>query len=160
MHNIRLRGPWEYLPLAHTLLLSDGSASQQTDDLPEGGRMRIPADWNAALGAFRGRVRFTRFFNLPTGLEKGDTVWLVVEPPDAWGEVRLNDGALGSVAAGEPAARYDVTDRLLERNELIIEVECPQVTPESAPLTRPDDRAEEDAGGLVGEVRLEIDAEF
>lgn len=158
MHTIRLRGPWEFLPLSHTRLLSGGETTRALEELPDGGRMQMPADWSAVLGNFRGRVRFTRFFNQPTGLGAKDTVWLVVEPPDAWGDVRLNDCALGSVAAGGPPARYDVTHGLLDRNELIIEVECPKVNNDSGPLARPAGRGNQAVGGLVGEIRLEIDS--
>ena len=69
-HVIRLRGPWEYCPLARTVMLADGSRRRETDDLPAAGRIIMPADWGATLGAdFHGRVSYLRRFGRPTGLD-------------------------------------------------------------------------------------------
>src|SRR4051794_4944409 len=98
-HVIRLRGPWEYLPLAKFVPQAEGGWTEQHADLPAAGRMHMPADWKETLGQdFRGRVRYTRHFNCPTGLEPHDRVWLVLEGVDARGEVILNSARLGPAA--------------------------------------------------------------
>lgn len=152
-HTIRLRGPWQCRPLARTVLIASGETASESGELPIGGRVEVPADWGGLLGAdFRGRVRYTRGFGIPTGIEPGQRLDLVVERVDAFGQVFLNGQPLGTVA--DTLARFDVTVLLKPRNELIIEVELPRLTPESAPLPRPG--REGLPGGLVGEVRLEI----
>ncbi len=156
-HVIRLAGPWEFLPLARTVLLPDGSTQAESGELPPGGKVQPPADWGATLGAdFRGRVRYRRRFGRPSGLAHNDRVDLVIDRVDAWARVTLNDAPLGEITAAQSCARYDVTARLEPRNELSVEVELPRQTPQSAPLPRGDRVGL--PGGLVGEVRLEIHA--
>lgn len=154
-HTIRLRGPWEYTPLARTTLLADGSRRVDPGPLPPPGQITMPADWGATLGAdFRGRVAYRRRFGRPTGLTSEDRVDLVITRVDAFGSVQLNGLALGEIADGAGAWRCDVTARLAARNELVVEVELPRVAPGGRPLNR----ADRDAlpGGLIGDVRLEI----
>jgi hypothetical protein len=152
---IRLRGPWQYRPLARTVLLADGSTRETAGVLPPPGRVHMPADWGQTLGAtFRGRVQYRRDFGCPTGLEAGDRVELVIERVDAFGVVVFNTRSLGQIHAGGEKASFDVTSWLRRRNELLIEVELPEVTSASAPLSRPG--REGLPGGLVGEVRIEI----
>lgn len=152
-HTIRLRGPWQCRPFARTVRLASGESAAEVGELPTGGRAEMPADWGALLGAgFRGRVRYTRGFGLPTGIEPEQRLDLVVDAVDAFGQVSLNGQLLGSV--GSEIARFEVTALLKPRNELVIEVELPRLTPESAPLPRPG--REGFPGGLIGEVRLEI----
>jgi beta-galactosidase/beta-glucuronidase len=128
MHTIRLHGPWDFQPL--------GAA----DDLSLAGRIVIPADWSESLGAdFRGRVRYTRHFHRPTGLDEGQRVYLSIDGVVRSGIVSLNGETLGAVEATGGPFRFDVTDRLALRNALVIEVES---------LEQP--------GGLTGGVRLEI----
>ena len=74
---------------------------------------------------------------------------------DAYGDVVLNETTLGEVRCDSMPGRFDVTATLTDRNQLVIEVELPRTDDDSAPLTRPAGR-EQLAGGLVGEVRLEI----
>ena len=63
--------------------------SRSTDEFAGRGTMTMPADWCGSLGAdFLGRVRYRRNFQKPTGLESGERVWLVVEPPRSRGTVR------------------------------------------------------------------------
>ncbi len=154
-HIIRLRGPWEYRPLARTFLLPGGSSRTENNELPPPGRIAMPSDWSATLGPdFRGRVAYHRRFGRPTGLGAADRVELVVERVDALGSVRLNGETLGEIPAGGQAWRCDVTARLAPRNELIVEVELPQGADRSPPIPRPGRAGL--PGGLVGEVRLEI----
>jgi hypothetical protein len=155
-HVIRLRGPWHYEPLARTALAGNGKTVVEPGELPPAGRTHLPNDWGESLGRdFRGRVRYTRHFNRPTGLDGSQHVCLVVEQVDALGHVSLNGELLGEVSA-PTSARFDVTHRLARHNELVIEVELPRVTGQCSVLARPAGR-EDQPGGLVGEVRLEID---
>ncbi len=154
-HIIRLRGPWQYQPLARTIRMADGSSQNESGNLPPPGRAKMPADWGESLGAdFRGRVLYTRTFNRPTGLDEGQRVDLVVEQVDAFGVVSLNGQPLGEVGLSDTAPRFDITALLQPHNELRIEVELPRLTADSAPLVRPG--RENLPGGLIGEVRLEI----
>ena len=133
MHPIRLRGPWDYQPLS--------AASGDAANLPAAGRVRMPCDWAASLGsAFRGRVLYQRHFGCPTSLGPGDRVDLVFGAVRTAATARLNDRPLVDFS-GPNGARIDVTSRLAERNLLEVVVEH---------------LAGELAGGLVGEVRLEI----
>lgn len=66
---------------------------------------------------------WVRRFGRPTGVEPGDTVWLVVEAAGGCRAV-LNGEQLPAVAAGEPLRR-DVTERLHPRNELSLAGEGP-----------------------------------
>lgn len=154
-HIIRLRGPWEYRPLARTVMLADGSRRHETDELPAPGRIAMPADWGATLGAdFRGRVSYSRRFGRPTGLGAADRVELVIDRVDAFGWAALNGEGLGEIAAGGQPWRCDITARLRPRNELVVDVELPQLTADSPSLARPG--RDGLPGGLIGEVRLEI----
>jgi hypothetical protein len=79
---------------------------------------------------------------------------LVLDCVDAFGCAALNGQELGEIAAGGQAWRCDITARLRPRNELVIEVELPQLAADSPAPARPG--REGLPGGLVGEVRLEI----
>ena len=154
-HTIRLRGPWEYRPLARTVRLADGSTQVESGELPAAGRLLLPADWGGTLGdGFRGRVAYLRRFGRPTGLTAADRVELVITRVDAWASVRLNGRTLGEIPAGGLLGRYDITRQLARRNELVVEVELPRLTDRSLPLARPGRAGL--PGGLVGEVRLAI----
>lgn len=115
----------------------------------------MPADWAAAFGDdFRGRVCYRRTFQMPTGLDEGQRVWLVVEPPRSRGTVTLGGEPLGFLGEGDPPGRYDITLRLREHNRLEIVVEHPALDDARASN---DDETAQSPGGLVGEVRLEIE---
>lgn len=114
----------------------------------------MPADWGKVLGPdFRGRVRFTRYFNCPTGLSQNQTVHLVAEQVDCHAELSINGQLLGS-QDGTAGGRYDVTPYLQSRNNLTIIVELPPAN--AARLPRPPGRTGL-PGGIPGEVRLEIE---
>ncbi|MEX2317647.1 MAG: hypothetical protein WD669_10885 [Pirellulales bacterium] len=149
MHTIRLRGPWQLEPVARFVPRPDGTYLPVKDDLPAAARATMPADWSASFGAdFLGRVRYHRVFQKPTGLEAGERVWLVVEPPTSRGTVSLGGMELGEVAHDGPPGRFEITKQLEDHNRLEVIVEHP--TPGGAcDCSRP--------GGLVGEVRLEIE---
>lgn len=154
-HSIRLRGPWEFEPLARTLLRADGSIIEQPGKVPPAGRAQLPCDWSATLGReFRGRVRYRRRFNRPTGLGPHERVFLVVEGVDAFGSVALNDRPLGPIRGYAVPASFDVTDLLAASNLLAVDVESPEATSGAAAPLRPG--RETAAGGPIDEVRLEV----
>ncbi|MCO6459349.1 MAG: hypothetical protein J5I93_28905 [Pirellulaceae bacterium] len=144
IHIIRLRGPWDYQPLARFITDAGGTWQEDSSDgLPAAGRQLMPGDWSGSIGAdFIGRVRFERAFHCPTNLAAGDRVDLVVEQVETRATVALNDASLGRISAGQRSWRAEITRLLRPRNRLSVVVEC---------------RGSCGAiGGLVGEVRLEI----
>jgi len=152
MHIIRLRGPWELEPVSRLVLRPDGAHCSTSSDLPSATRVKMPADWGEVLGRhFFGRVRYRRTFQKPTGLESGERVWLVVEPPRSHGVVELNHKRLGEVCG--QSARFDITEQLLGSNLLDIWVSHPPLDVRGTPS----DDGDTPPGGLVGEVRLEIE---
>jgi len=154
-HVIRLRGRWDFEPLARTVLLADGTTRSEPGTLPPAGRAQLPADWDELLGNdFRGRVRFGRHFNCPTGLTSRHQVTLTIEEVDAFGDAKLNDRSLGALAHARSPYRFEITSKLKQRNDLVVEIELPRLTKESASLERP--KESNLSGGWIGEVRLEI----
>jgi hypothetical protein len=156
MHVIRLRGPWEYEPLARVWVGAGGARREDRDSLPSAGRGQLPADWGLTLGAdFRGRVRYSRRFGLPTNLEPHEQVWLVAEGVDYSGTLELNGTALGEVTGYiGPPAEFNITRILSERNVLVFEIELANYEPGATVPHRPG--REHLPGGPIGEVRLEI----
>src|SRR5438876_11024114 len=132
-HRIRLRGPWEYEPLARW--------EGQTGDLPPAGRMVLPCRWQeGGLGDFAGRVRFRRRFGYPGRIDSHERVWLTFEGVDAVADVSLNGHILGRHEGASEPFEFEVTSLLRPRNELTVEVESAE------------------NGGLWGEVAMEIRA--
>ncbi len=116
-HVIRLRGPWDYEPLARVSVAADGARRETADNLPAAGRVHLPADWGLTLGSeFRGRVRYLRRFGLPTNLEPSDCVSLVIDGVDYFGAAMLNGTRLGELLGYTAAARFDVRALLAPRN--------------------------------------------
>jgi hypothetical protein len=156
-HPIRLRGPWEYEPLAWTRLRADGLIEALPREVPPPGRLLLPGDWGGVLGQeFRGRVRFTRSFNPPTGIDPGEQIWLLIEGVDYFGTATLNEQLLGDLWGYAEPHEYDISTLVGPRNRLVIEVDLPELAPDAPPLDRPG--REHLPGGLIGEVRLEIRA--
>jgi hypothetical protein len=154
-HIIRLRGPWDYRPLARTAILADGSGNCEMADLPGPGRITMPADEGAVRDADScGRVSYCRRFGRPTGLDAADRVELVIDRDDVLGCAALNGQALGEIADGGQPWRCDITARLQPRNELVIEVELPPRTASSVSPARPGRDCL--PGDPIGGVRLEI----
>lgn len=87
-------------------------------------RLREPWDREPRSG---GGTRYRRFFNLPTGLTPTTVVHIVCAGSTAATTAWLNDVALGDHAAEEPAWSHEVTENLLSRNELVIDVAAPAV---------------------------------
>jgi hypothetical protein len=155
IHIIRLRGPWQVEPLKRFVLQADGTYKPEDGGLPASRRMTMPADWTDFLGAqFLGRVRYRRTFNKPTGLDSGERVWLVVEPARSEACIVWKGDLVGHVWPGESTKRFDVTDRLEPHNEVEIIVDHPAL---NYMRSRVGDPLELGPGGLIGEVRLEIE---
>jgi hypothetical protein len=132
-HIIRLRGPWDYE------VLRQAAGPPVAAPL---GRLQIPCDWSATLGAeFRGLVRYRRFFNWTVPLDDPTKVTLAFDSVAQTATASLNGQPLGSFGPG-PAWR-SIEQLLQPRNELIVDVELLN----DAELP----------GGLTGEVRLEIE---
>jgi hypothetical protein len=155
VHVIRLRGPWQVEPLERYVPCGGRRYKRSIEGLPLSARMTMPADWSGICGnEFLGRVRYHRVFQTPTGLESGERVWLVIEPPRSRGVVTLNRKRLGEVVWGAQPGRYHITDLLEDHNRLEIVVEHPLL---DETLQCGDDDRTLLPGGLVGEVRLEIE---
>ncbi len=155
MHTIRLRGPWQLEPLARFVPLADGSYAAANDNLPPPDRVTMPADWSSSFGAdFLGRVRYHRIFQTPTGLDNGECVFLVVDQQQSSACITLADKLVGFVNPGEGTKRFDITDQLDDHNRLTIVVDHPDL---DCMRTTVGDPAQLPPGGLIGEVRLEIE---
>jgi hypothetical protein len=153
MHIIRLRGPWEIEALDRFVKRSFGGYQSRQASMPRE-RFQMPADWCETLGPdFLGVARYMRNFNRPTNLSS-ERVWLVVEPPRSCGRVQVNGRELGYARFGSPAARFDITPLLKDHNLVEIDVEHPELDDQG---NAPDDGSVFTPGGLVGEVRLEIE---
>lgn len=154
MHAIRLRGPWQLTPLARWSV-ADGRLVAQTQNLPAATETDVPADWSRALGSeFFGQVEYLRRFGLPTNLTADEQVLLVVDRVDWQATITLNGELLGRQTHADGSRRYDITRRLKPRNELRLVVELSPPVSNSA--VREAFECQGPAGGLVGEVRLEI----
>ena len=185
-HSIRLRGPWDYLPLARAELLAGGSIRSDDRDLPAGGTIAMPADWSAALGNdFRGLVRFTRRFAQPTGLSETSRVFLVIDNVDWQAAVTLNGQLLGHIQLANTSPALCLSISATPRPSLspfpplphTPALPCPArfdiksllaprneltidvVLPAVEAGASPFDRQEREgqSGGLIGLVRLEIE---
>jgi hypothetical protein len=156
-HIIRLRGPWELQPLTQWRRGADGPLLEVNDPLPPGGRLEMPSDWSPLLGAdYYGRVRHRRRFGRPTGLDSGQIVWLVCDGAAGAANVALNGAPLGALLGPTTPVRFDVTDRLLARNELVIDVEFLAIDTASIETAKQSSAVGPNCGGLTGDVRLEI----
>src|SRR5688572_20213709 len=102
-HTIRLRGPWQC-------------------DIGGGlRRIHIPAQ-RAAITSdeYDGRLLCYRRFGCPTCLDPHERVWLVIDQPARPGEAALNGAQLGIFQIAAAPTEFDITDRLKERNELVL----------------------------------------
>ena len=154
VHTIRLRGPWQIEPIARYVALGDGQFKASVENLPPATKDKMPADWSAALGSdFRGRVRYTRRFHEPAGLEELEEVWLAVAPQCSRATIALNGHSLGEVLRGEAVARSEITALLRDTNVLEIIVDHPRLDATGKTM---ESCLTERAGGLTGEVWLEI----
>ena len=82
-------------------------------------RLREPWDREPRPGC---GTRLRRYFNTPTGLAPTTVVRIVCDGPTAAATAWLNDVALGDHTANESSWSHEVTQNLLSRNELTIDV--------------------------------------
>lgn len=156
MHTIRLRGPWQIAALARTVFIAADTTTAEPGELPAATETAVPGDWGAALGNdFRGKVRYSRRFGMPTNLSPEERVSIVIALVDWRATIELNGEMLGSQTLGDGERKYEITRLLKPRNELQIIVELPRLADSGVSLVRPG--REHLPGGLIGEVRLEID---
>jgi beta-galactosidase/beta-glucuronidase len=154
-HVIRLRGPWELRPLEQWIRTVDGPFRLETETLPEPCRVEVPSDWEAQLGPeYRGTVRYTRRFNCPTNLAPAEKVCLAFDGVDHWATVTLNGRPLGEVHGhSQQPTQFEVSAQLALHNMLEVDVVLPPEVWRDPDLRRGRGSL---AGGIVGEVRLEI----
>ena len=103
----------------------------------------MPCDWGGTLGTdFRGTVLFRRVFHTPTGLDLDEQVWLAFDEVRTHANVHLNGQPVGEFSTSDCPARYNITALLTDdANILAVRVR----------------HEGEGQGGLVGDVRLEIE---
>jgi len=102
--------------------------------------MTMPCRWrDCGLADFAGRVRFRRRFGYPGRIDDYERVWLTFAGIDGPAGIQLNGNSLAKLDKNLRNAEFDVTGLLQGRNELVVDVE-----------------AADDAGGLWGEVALEV----
>jgi hypothetical protein len=156
MHTIRLRGPWNLEPIARFVPQADGTYRPEPENLPPPARLTMPADWAGVFGAvFLGRVRYRRVFQKPTGLDEGQRVFLAVESPRSEGSVSLFGELVGFVRSHDDVKRFEITGRLEDHNRLEILVDHPALDTSRGTLMGNSEQLL--PGGLIGEVRLEIE---
>lgn len=107
-------------------------------------RIRLRHPWQREPQA--GAVLWRRRFNRPTGLDAGHRVFVVIEGDVGLGGVVLNDEPLGTLRGQQSPQPFEVTDRLLGSNELLLWLEQSS-SDEPMPATTP-----------PGEVWVEIHA--
>jgi hypothetical protein len=131
-HRIRLRGPWDYEPLAW--------AEDRPEPLPPKGRMTMPCRWSeAGLGDFAGRACFRRRFGWPARLDAQERVWLIFAGVEGTAQVWMNGQFLGKLQGTAGPVELEVTPLLQVRNDLAVEIE-----------------GKGGQAGLWGEVALEV----
>jgi hypothetical protein len=105
-HTIRLRGPWQ----------CDVGGQQSRFHVPVQRRSVVRDD-------YRGRLSCRRRFGCPTCLDPHERVWLVIEEPARPGEAMLNSQPLGAFQIIGDSSEFDITGRLRERNELVLDLD-------------------------------------
>ena len=156
-HSIRLHGPWESSSLnpapgscidemPASLVNFDPRASGESNPRPA--KVQIPEHWPVwwASTSFDA-VRLERRFGLPTGLESGQEIWLIVEASQLAISISLNQTSLGEFAATETHFEFSIRAHLLSRNCLRLDIQSAHQESGNQILAR---------GGLIQEIRLEI----
>lgn len=123
VHRIRLRGPWEFQPLARAEFHDHGRMTWHTDQLPAAGSAHFPTPWQSLFGEFRGRVRFRRRFHRPTNLDPDERVWLAFAAVGGTGEVTVNGFVLGTLETSRVPQLFEVTTLLKGDDELLVDLE-------------------------------------
>lgn len=126
-HRIRLRGPWECIPIE-----SSGAV------LPMPRRVTMPGRFqDHGLAAFAGRVRYLRTFGYPGQIDEHERIWMTCAGLEGAAEIQLNGEVLAKDHTGPFA--FDVTRHMKLHNRLEVTI-----------------AADSASGGLCGEVALEI----
>lgn len=155
-HCIRLRGPWHHEVLNREAAGCGSGDEQPNHTVGTTGRVKMPCDWGDSLGSdFRGAVRFTRSFNLPSGLDPHEHVWLVCHGADARARWRLNGRKLPDIQGYALPCEANVSGLLEPHNRLEVDVELSGDDDHEA--QRPGRQGK--PGGLIGLVHVEIRAE-
>lgn len=84
-------------------------------------QIRLEGPWPQESLA-SGFVRYSRSFHRPTGLGPGHRVWLTIGGSEELAQVQLNDCPLTAAEAPDELRRFEITDRLLPRNVVSIDV--------------------------------------
>jgi beta-mannosidase len=122
-----LNGTWNYTPTAHVLLKPGGVMIDDTTDLPPGGTMELPMNWEKrGLHDFKGRVRFERNFEFGGYAPGEQGARLVFRGVDYFAAVWLNGVKLGEHEGYFQPFEFGVSAALnVGQNQLIVEVACP-----------------------------------
>jgi beta-mannosidase len=159
-HRIRLHGPWEFEPIARSVIHADGRIEECAGDLPTAGRLKIPATYRGTtLDGFRGRVRWRRRFHAPRTLDAHERLWIRFHGIDYLADVRLNDTPLGCHEGYFDPFSFDITQHVRPNNELVVDVSCPATKAAGNPwLCRGslDSRVPDFVGGIWRDVALEV----
>lgn len=127
-HRIRLRGPWDCVPVE----------TRGGGILPAARRVTMPGRFaDHGLASFTGRARFVRKFGYPGRIDDLERIWLTCAGFDGTARIELNDILLAREQRGPFA--LDVTALMEPHNMLAVTV-----------------AADTEHGGLWGEVALEI----
>lgn len=126
-----LNGLWRYAPQAHQVLKPGGVLEESSADLPPGGEMQIPCNWQlGGLDNFHGSVRFEREFIFTPHPADGAGVWLVFQAVDYQARVWLNEVYLGVHTGYFAPFEFDVSKVVREgSNVLVVEVSDPLEEP-------------------------------
>src|SRR5207247_2791050 len=120
-HRMRLHGPWQFEPLARTVVFPDGHIELRADSVPAPAQMKIPTTYRRTpLDGCRGRVRWRRNFHRPRSLEPNERLWLVFDGVDYFATLGLNGTPLGQHEGYFDSFEFDVTSLVEERNELVV----------------------------------------
>lgn len=109
-HRIRLRGPWDVVPLPESASLPPRHAKMPC---------RLA---DAGLAGYAGKVRLLRRFGFPGRIDSFERVWLVCDGFDGVARVALNDASLADNVRSRFA--FEVTPLLQLRNQLEIDLEA------------------------------------
>lgn len=131
MRRLSLNGAWRYAPIAHQLLKPGGVITEDSANLPDGGEMLIPINWQlGGLDNFHGRVRFERTFTFDGLQDREVSIWLFFAAVDYYARVWLNDVELGTHEGYFQPFGFDVTGVIKSgENHLIVDVACPKEEP-------------------------------
>lgn len=133
-HRIRLHGPWE------SVLLSGEAIIRQA-------RVTLPVKGCLLDDPRTTSVRLIRRLGKPTGLSPTSRVLLSLRSLSAGTRIRWNGTPLGVADLGDAPQRFEVSGRLLARNELQLEIAIPAPGPARERLA---------ASVLLAEAGLEI----